>query len=298
MDWVGAGLIAVSLSLLNIALGSGSEASSGAAFGEQNGINQYALPLGVLALVFFGLFIWRQRRAKDPLIDLNLFRKTNLLPASLANFLLGVAMFIAIANVPLFINSLVALTANQGAWESGWVLSALTVPMALAAVPGGWLTESRGYRLPLAVGVLLAIIGFGLMSGWTQSSTYVEMVPHLMLTGVGFGLSMAPVATAVVNASPAAHRGTGSALVIVFRLIGMTVGVSGITTYALRRAEQLSQTMFSDSTDLAEVARVGSLIIEKVISETFLIAGGITALVLLAVVFLKSKRPTGDNIHG
>ena len=298
MDWVGAGLIAVSLSLLNIALGSGSEASSGAAFGEQSGINQYALPLGLLALVFFGLFIWRQRRAKDPLIDLTLFRKTNFLPASLANFLLGVAMFIAIANVPLFINSLVALTANQGAWESGWVLSALTVPMALAAVPGGWLTESRGYRLPLAVGVLLAIIGFGLMSGWTQSSTYLEMVPHLMLTGVGFGLSMAPVATAVVNASPAAHRGTGSALVIVFRLIGMTVGVSGITTYALRRAEQLSQTMFSDSTDLAEVARVGSLIIEKVISETFLIAGGITALVLLAVVFLKSKRPTGDNIHG
>jgi hypothetical protein len=109
---------------------------------------------------------------------------------------------------------------------------------------------------------------------------------------------MAPVATAVVYASPAAHRGTGSALVIVFRLIGMTDGVSGITTYALRRAEQLSQTMFSDSTDLAEVARLGGLIIEKVISETFLIAGGITALVLLAVVFLKSKRPTGDNIHG
>ena len=297
MDWLGAGLIAISLSLLNLALGSGSEASSRAAFGEGGGLNQYAPQLGLLALAFFGLFIWRQRKAKDPLIDLTLFKRANFLPAGLANLLLGVGMFIAIANVPLFINSLIALTANQGAWESGWMLSALTVPMALAAVPGGWLTDRRGYRFPIALGVVLAIVGFALMSSWTQSSTYAEMIPHLMLTGIGFGLSMAPVATAVVNASPAGHRGTGSALVIVFRLVGMTIGVSGITTYGLRRAEQLSQTMFSGSADLGEVARVGSLIIEKVISETFLIAGGITALVLLAVLFVESLPKTGGKSH-
>ena len=298
MDWLGAALIAASLSLLNLALGSGSEASSGAAFGAQAGIHQFALPLGILALMFLGLFIWRQAKTKEPLIDLSLFKKMNFLPASLANFLLGVAMFIAIANVPLFINSLIAATANQGAWESGWVLSALTIPMALAAVPGGWLTERRGYRLPIALGVLLSITGFILMSGWTQASTYTQMVPQLILTGIGFGLSMAPVATAVVNASPAAHRGTGSALVIVFRLIGMTVGVSGITTYALRRSEQISQTLFTGGTDLPEAARLGSLIIETVISETFLIAGGITSLVLLAVLFLRSLPKIGERNHG
>jgi hypothetical protein len=47
-----------------------------------------------------------------------------------------------------------------------------------------------------------------------------------------------------------------------------------------------------------EVARTGSLIIEKVISETFLIAGGITALVLLAVLFLKSLPRIGERRHG
>ncbi|MEX2143404.1 MAG: MFS transporter, partial [Anaerolineales bacterium] len=105
MDWLGASLIAASLSLLNLALGSGTEASSGTAFGDQTGLTQVALPLSLLALLFLGLFVWRQRVAKHPLIDLTLFGRVNFLPASLANFLLGVGMFIAIANVPLFINS-------------------------------------------------------------------------------------------------------------------------------------------------------------------------------------------------
>ncbi|MEX2161537.1 MAG: MFS transporter [Anaerolineales bacterium] len=287
MDWPGAILIAASLALLNLALGSGSESSSAAAFGEQATITQYVVPLLIAAAALFILFLVRQRMTKEPLVDLSLFRKLNFLPATLANLLLGVGMFIAIANVPLFINSFIAATPNEGAWESGWVLSALTVPMALAAIPGGWLAERRGYRVPLAVGVVLAVLGFSLMSTWTRTSDYWVMVPHLMLTGIGFGLSMAPVASAVVDAAPAWQRGTSSALVIVFRLVGMTVGVSGITTYGLRRFEALRAEAFSGGTDLSQGAQGGLQIMQQVIGETFWIAGGITALVLVAVLFLK-----------
>ncbi|MEX1248763.1 MAG: MFS transporter [Anaerolineales bacterium] len=294
LDWWGAGLIAASLALLSLALGSGSESSAGMAFGQQATITEFAGPLLVAALLLFLLFIHRQRVAKEPLVDPGLFSRANILPATLANFLLGIGMFIAIANVPLFINSFIAASPNEGAWESGWVLSALTVPMALAAVPGGWLAERRGYRVPLAIGVSLAILGFMLMSTWTQTSDYFSMVPHLMLTGIGFGLSMAPVATAVVDASPARQRGTSSALVIVFRLIGMTIGVSGITTYGLRRFEALRGAVFSGATDLSQGAVGGLDIMEQVIGETFLIAGGITALVLLIIRFLKPFHLTGE----
>lgn len=295
MDWLSAGLIAASLALLNIALGSGSEASSGATFGEQGGVSQFTLPLVLLALVVFGAFVYRQIRTKFPLVNLDLFRRQNFLPASLANFLLGVAMFIAIANVPLFINSLIAFTPTQGAWDSGWVLSALTVPMALAAVPGGWLTDRNGYRLPLALGVLLSVVGFFFMTSWTQATSYAQMIPQLALTGIGFGLSMAPVAAAVVNAAPAAHRGTSSALVIVFRLIGMTIGVSGITSYALQRADTISKSLLSGSSDLGEAAQAGVTVMEKVISETFFIAAGITTCVWLIVLFLRTNRLSGGE---
>ncbi len=289
MDWWGAGLIAVALTLLNLALGSSAETSAPASFDQQNPISQLALPLLALAGITFLAFLWRQARARYPLVDLSLFKRPNFLPASLANFLLGVAMFIAIANVPLFINSLIAATPNQGAWDSGWVLSALTVPMALAAVVGGWVTERRGYRLPLTLGAFLAVVGFGLMTGWTHLTSYASMVPQLTLTGIGFGLSMAPVTTAVINASPTQSRGTSSALLIIFRLVGMTLGVSGITAYDLQRADILRQSLATQPTELTALANAGALIVEKVISETFLIAGAVTALVLLTVFFIRKR---------
>ncbi|MFO8036580.1 MAG: MFS transporter [Anaerolineales bacterium] len=291
MDWTGAALIALSLTLLNIALGSGAEGSGAAALDELQGLPPYVLPVALISLVILGIFIWWQGRVKHPLIELSLFKTKHYLPASLTNFLIGIALFIAIANVPLFINSLIATSAEQGAWESGWMLSSLTVPMALAAVPGGWITDKRGYRFPSLVGLMMAVVGFGLMTSWTQDVTYPTMALHLVFTGVGFGLTMAPVAAAVINASPAEHRGTSSALVIIFRLVGMTIGVSGITTFGLRRSEVLSVKLLSDAPDAAELARVGVEMTERVISETFIIAGAIISLALIPALFLGSNPP-------
>jgi len=289
MDWLGALFVTAGLSFLNVALGAGEESDLTKNLDSAGGQSSNMVPLLLIGLVFLGLFVWRQAKARYPLLKLSLFRRDGYLPASLANFLIGVGLFIAIANVPLFINSLVAETVEQGAWDSGWMLSALTVPMAFAAVPGGWLTEKFGYRIPAIFGLVGAIIGFGLMSGWQSTTTYAQMVPQLMLTGIGFGLTLAPVAAAVVNASPSEYRGTSSALVIIFRLIGMTVGVSGITSYGLERADVLAKQLSTGSTSLSDMAQTGIIVMETVISETFLIAGGFTLLALIPAYFIRTR---------
>lgn len=294
MDWLGALLITVSLSVLNIGLGSSSDSSSTASLETQYGLPEYSTPLLLTAVVFLGLFIWRQKRTKYPLVDLSLFRRQNYLPASLANFLVGFSLFIAIANVPLFINALIATSLEQGAWDSGWMLSALTVPMAIASVPGGWVTDKRGYRLPATLGLLIAVFGFALMKGWGIETPYSTMASHLIFGGVGIGLTMAPIAAAVVNASPPDQRGTSSALVIIFRLVGMTIGVSSITTYGLLRAEALSERVISAGSSLYEIGRVGLEVTEQVISETFIIAGIIAALALVPTLFLKDHEKSSE----
>ncbi len=288
MDWLGAVLIAIALSILNIALGSGSESTS-ASLEELSGLPPFTWPLILISLVFLGLFIWRQAKAEHPLIELKLFKEQNYLPASLGNFLIGVALFIAIANVPLFINSLIASNAEQGAWESGWMLSGLTVPMALAAVPGGWISDRRGYRLPSVLGLVMAVIGFGLMTSWVRDTTYLTMGIHLAFTGIGLGLTMAPIAAAVINASPSEHRGTSSALVIIFRLVGMTIGVSGITTFGLRRSQYWSTRLMPPDASFADIARVSREMAERTISETFWVALVVAALALVPMFFLKGS---------
>jgi MFS family permease len=170
------------------------------------------------------------------------------------------------------------------------MLSGLTVPMALAAVPGGWISERRGYRLPSLLGLVMAVAGFILMSGWTSDVTYLTMGIHLAFTGIGLGLTMAPIAAAVINASPSEHRGTSSALVIIFRLVGMTVGVSGITTIGLRRMQILSTKLMPPDASFAEIGRIGTIVAERVITDNFWIAAAVTGLALLPAVFLKWKR--------
>lgn len=284
MDWTGALLISASLALLNIGLGAGSETTGMLADGSGPGLPNYAIPTILGALIMLGFFIYWETRASSPLIQLTLFRRANFSTASGANFLLGVSLFIAIASVPLFINTLVAQTLEQGAWDSGWLLSALTVPMALAALPGGWLTERTNYRWPSVIGLVMAMVGFLLMTTWRASTPYTTMIPQLLLTGVGFGLTMAPIAAAALDTAPKDHRGTASGLVILFRLVGMTLGVSGITTYGLHRTNSMSTRLIGADMGLSEMAQILTTITETVISETFLIAFTICLLTMIPVL--------------
>jgi MFS family permease len=290
MDWLGALLISISLALFNIGLGAGSETSDALSSSEYTQLPKYMIPTVLAALVVLGLFIYREARASSPLIQLALFQRANFSAASGANFLLGVGLFIAIASVPLFINTLVAQTLEQGAWDSGWLLSALTVPMAFAAIPGGWLTERTNYRWPSIMGLMMAIGGFLLMTTWKASTPYTTMIPQLVLTGVGFGLTMAPIATAALDTAPKDHRGTASGLVILFRLVGMTVGVSGITTYGLHRTNSMTAQLTGPEMSLSEMAQTLTTITEAVISETFLIACAICLLTILPVLRIKSHQ--------
>jgi MFS family permease len=294
MDWSGAALITAALAALIVGLGAGGEMGGGTLSGQER-LPNHAAPAVAAAVVLAGAFVWRQSRAGEPLLRLSLFRNRSFSAASLANFLTGFALFIAIANVPLFINTLVAATPAQGAWDSGWMLSALTVPMALAAVPGGWLTERQGYRRTAASGLLLAILGFVLMTSWEADTPYARMAPHLVLTGVGFGLTLAPVAAAVVNSAPTDQRGAASSLVILFRLVGMTTGVSSITTFGLQRADVLTSRLAPAGASLAELARIGMQVAEQVIRETFWIAGLVCALAFVPVLLLRTAAAERED---
>jgi len=292
MDWMGAVLISLSLTALNIGVG-GSSQETGTVSGSAQGWFQRAWPFLIAALVLFILFLWRQVHLTHPLVHLPLFRLPNFSPATIANFFIGTSLFIAIANVPLFINTLVAENLEQGAWDSGWMLSGLTVPMALASIPGGWLTVRYGYRRPALLGLLLAIGGFALMSRWQMTTPYKAMIPDLILTGIGLGLTMAPLAAAAINTSPTKYRGTASALVIIFRLLGMLVSVSTDATYGTQRFNYLSAKFLETSTDLVQAGMVAT---EKVIQETFLVAAAVCILALIPVFLLK-KLPSERTVQ-
>lgn len=302
IDWLGTAVLSLALVTLNVALlGSGDVQAAGsfAALEPRSPIN---LPLFyAIAAVSFTLFIawqWHLGRRQTavslpPLIDLRLFAQRNFTVAMLINGLVGGMLIIAMVNVPLLIN-IVEFDAQEAALVSGFLLSGMTLAMAIMAYVGGQQTEKRGYRLTTAVGLFACLLAFGLMGfSWTVDSSYGQMAWQLVLLGVGFGLVIAPVGTAVINSAPEDQRGIAASLVIVWRLMGMSVGLAALTAWGLRRfASQRQQITLPDLplTDphyqqaLADgLARVTV----GVLAETFLACALLAGLAWLLALWLR-----------
>ena len=64
------------------------------------------------------------------------------------------------------------------------------------------------------------------MSRWTLEVADPWLTVHLAITGIGFGLIIAPIATAVLNSVSESERGIASALVTSMRMTGMIIGLA------------------------------------------------------------------------
>jgi EmrB/QacA subfamily drug resistance transporter len=296
-DWLGALLISASLAALNIGLSAGGELGQADFYGNTSGPPPYALPLVITALVLLAAFVWAERRARYPLLDLALFRDRSASAASMINVLVGFALALAIANVPLFINTRLSLLhfddpniLRQAAWDSGWVLSALTLSMAALAVPGGWLAARLNNRLPVLVGLALALVGFVLLQNWHADSTYPQMVAELVLAGAGLGLALSPIAAALIDAADEHRRGSVSALVITLRLIGMTVGISVLTLWGVPRQDALRRAGATDPLAVSDPQRFLVNVVAQVVDEMFLFGAVACGLALLAAWLIRSAK--------
>src|SRR5205085_10855013 len=131
---------------------------------NQANTSPYSALLLIGAAVCFVIFLIFEWRNKYPLIDLHLFRKRNVSAASATNFLVGFCLMLGLVSVPLLVNlraeNTTAEAISKAAQNAGILLSALTVPMALAALPGGALANRIGYRATTMAGMAMAGVGF------------------------------------------------------------------------------------------------------------------------------------------
>lgn len=298
-DWLGAALITLALIGLNIGLGRGSEGSTSGQMSDPTALPPYAVAMLIvagLALIGFILVEWR---SKQPLFALSHFRNRNISLASGINLLVGFCLMVGLVSVPLFINTVVADSLNEAALLSGLLLGALTIPMALASVPGGALTNRLGYRVPTAAGMALAALGFYIGRTWTPDMALPIMALNMALAGIGLGLTVAPIGTAMINAVRADERGIAAAVVLVMRLIGMTLGTSIMTGYGLRRSTFLTERMvsaLSNPTDIVALAEVARQVATRVINEMMIIAAVVCLLAVIPALLLHPREtaPTPD----
>ncbi len=301
VDWPGAVLLSIGLTLINIGLAnSGGQAATGPVFdftAEVTPTWQKTTPYflgGGLALL---IFVWIERRTTIPLMNIGMFRISNFTLACLINLMVGFVLIIGMVGVPLFVNAVLGTGATidefikNAAMDSGFILSALTGSMAVMSIVGGWLCSRFGYRLPTISGILFIGVGYILMNTWSPEVTFTTMAWHLMVAGMGFGLVISPLGTAVINAVASDERGIASGMVLIMRLMGMSVGLSSLTAWGLYRFDILSQAY-----TVAEIGNFVGAITAQILNEIFL-ASAIFALITIILAFFLRTKPQINDGH-
>jgi len=177
------------------------------------------LVVSALSLV---AFVRVERRAKSPLIDLELLRQPTVLGA---NTVVACAQF-SVLTVLVFGSIYLQDRLGMSALLAGTALLAAVVPSAFTSVLAGQLTDRYGSRTPALAGTAASFLSLVWIAFLIPVDTYMLLVPGLLVWGLALSFLFTPAQTAVMNAVPAQKRGEVAGIQTTGRQLGGTLAVA------------------------------------------------------------------------
>jgi MFS family permease len=155
-----------------------------------------------------------------------------------ANLLAGGALMVALVDVPILARGVF----QQDTLQSGLLLSRFLLGVPGGALLGGWLAGRLGQRATAVLGFAVAVGAFVLMSSWSiheLSTSGLAASAELVACGLGFGLVIAPLSTAVLDRARSDEHGLASSLVVLSRTVGMVLALASLTAFGLARLQHI-----------------------------------------------------------
>jgi EmrB/QacA subfamily drug resistance transporter len=222
-------------------------------------------PLAVAAAILT-LFVRIERGAVEPIVPLTLFGHPIVRAAAANGFLSGMAMFGAIAFVPLFVQRVNQATAT----EAGFVLTPFVLGWVACSIVSARLALRVGYRRLAIGGMTCLAAAFVLFSTWDASLSRPAAMGAVLVAGAGMGLTFVPLLIAVQNAVGRGELGAATSLTQFFRTVGGTVGVSVMGAVMAHRL----QAGLDMESALHGVFAVGLVVSMAALASAFLVPAG------------------------
>jgi EmrB/QacA subfamily drug resistance transporter len=213
------------------------------------------LAAGVLAL---GLFLRHEARTARPMMPLGLFRERNFAAGNIATFAIYGGLSFGFLVLVLYFQQVAGLSATA----AGVALLPSTVMLLVLSSAFGSLAARHGPRWFMAGGPVLAGAGFlWLLAVRPGLDYWSQVLPGLLVFGVGLAMTVAPLTAAILGAVPPEQAGIGSAV------NNAVARIAGLVTIAL------AGVVVGPALDLAALQR------SVVATAALLFAGGIAAAI-------------------
>jgi MFS family permease len=247
IDWWGNVTFALGLILIMISVTYGIRPAGGHPVGWGSPRVLALLAAGVLSLIAFVIV---ERRSRDPMFRLPLFRIRAFTFGTLSTFLSSIArgglMFMLIIWLQGIWLPQHGYNFTQTPLWAGIYMLPLTIGLLCAGPVSGYLSDRFGARPFATAGMLLTAVGFGLLLLLPTNFSYLSFGLILLLIGISMGLFASPNRAAVMNSLPRADRGAGGAMNQTFQNSAQVLSI-GIffTLIIIGLAATLPQTMSS-----------------------------------------------------
>lgn len=193
-----------------------------------------------LSAVLVAVFVAWESRIAEPLVPLRLFRLRNVVVSQVVGVLWAAAMFAWFFLAALYLQQVL----GYGALEVGLAFVPTSVVMAVCSLRvSDRLVMRFGIRPPLVAGLALAAASLGLFSrAPVDGSFLVDVLPSMILLGVGAGIAFNPVLLAAMGDVEPHEAGLASGVVNTSFMMGGALGLAVLVSISTARTEALEAT--------------------------------------------------------
>jgi EmrB/QacA subfamily drug resistance transporter len=167
-------------------------------------------------------FLMLERRQRAPMLDLSLFRSGTYTGANVVVLLVALAMFGVFFFVSLYMQNVLGYSAVQ----AGAAFLPMTILIILVAPIAGRTSDRVGSRWLMTAGMTLLAFQLVYFSQLGPDADFWNLLPAMLIGGVGMALTMTPSAAAATRAVPVDKAGVGSAVLTAFRQVGGSIGIA------------------------------------------------------------------------
>jgi EmrB/QacA subfamily drug resistance transporter len=165
-----------------------------------------AIPL-IAGVVCLAAFVWHEARTRYPMLPLSLFRVRNFAVANLATL----TVYSGLIGGFFFISLFLQQVAGYSPLDAGMATTPVSACLFLLSPRFGRLTARYGPRLPMTLGPIVGGLGMLLMLRVDLQADYLrDVLPALLVFGLGLSATVAPLTTTVLNSVEERHAGIAS----------------------------------------------------------------------------------------